>query len=116
MTFAEYQKAAKDFDVFSREGFVPCDDPAHMSKLLGLVGEAGEVAERYKKALRDDPSRVSPEAREDLTKELGDVLWYLATLARYLDISFEDIASTNIDKLTARKAKNKIHDDGSKDR
>lgn len=77
---------------------------------LGLAGEAGEIANKVKKVIRGDKS-VS-EYREDLASELGDVLWYVAMLARELDYSLEDIASMNVAKLKDRQARNTIKGEG----
>lgn len=82
-------------------------NPEHANELyhlvLGLVGESGEIAEKMKKLIRDHNSDESKIDRDDIKKELGDVLWYAATLASYLDIDFDDVATTNIDKLASRQ-------------
>ncbi|MCA2215698.1 nucleoside triphosphate pyrophosphohydrolase family protein [Jidongwangia harbinensis] len=70
--------------------------------VLGLVGESGEIAEKFKKWIRDLNSDESLIDRGDITKELGDVLWYVAALADYLDLSLDDIATTNLAKLASR--------------
>jgi NTP pyrophosphatase (non-canonical NTP hydrolase) len=70
--------------------------------LLGLCGEAGEIAEKMKKIVRDKESDFSTVDLDDLKKELGDVLWQLSAIASYFDIELEDIAQTNIDKLASR--------------
>ena len=69
---------------------------------LGLAGEAGEVADVVKKIMRDDGMKVLPEKREELRKELGDVLWYVAQVATEFDLDLEDIAQTNLTKLFSR--------------
>jgi NTP pyrophosphatase (non-canonical NTP hydrolase) len=73
--------------------------------VLGLVGESGEVAEKFKKWVRDDESDESRIDRADIAKELGDVLWYAAVLADYLDLSLDEIAATNLAKLAGRQSR-----------
>ncbi|SNS90324.1 NTP pyrophosphatase, house-cleaning of non-canonical NTPs [Asanoa hainanensis] len=73
--------------------------------VLGLVGESGEVAEKFKKWVRDQDSDESRIDRADIGKELGDVLWYLAVLADYLDLSLDDIAKNNLAKLASRQTR-----------
>ena len=70
--------------------------------LLGLCGEAGEIAEKTKKIVRDHDSDFSKLDLDDLTKELGDVLWYVAVLADYFDVKLDDVGSKNIAKLASR--------------
>ncbi|MEU4242767.1 nucleoside triphosphate pyrophosphohydrolase family protein [Actinoplanes sp. NPDC026619] len=73
--------------------------------VLGLVGESGEVAEKFKKWVRDLDSDESRIDRDGVAKELGDVLWYLAVLADYLDLSLDDIATANLAKLASRQGR-----------
>jgi NTP pyrophosphatase (non-canonical NTP hydrolase) len=73
--------------------------------VLGLVGESGEVAEKFKKWVRDLDSDETRIDRADIAKELGDVLWYLAVLADYLDLSLDDIATANLAKLASRRSR-----------
>lgn len=70
--------------------------------LLGLCGEAGEIAEKTKKIVRDHDSDFAKLDKDDLTKELGDVLWHIAVIADYFDISLDKIGDTNIRKLADR--------------
>lgn len=79
---------------------------------LKLNGEAGEVAEKVGKILRDDNGLINDNKRENLIKELGDVLWYIANLANELSISLDDVASINLEKLATRKASNTLHGSG----
>ena len=64
---------------------------------LGLVGEAGEVANKVKKIIRDKKIDV------DISGEIGDVLWYCAMLADYLDVDLGRVIENNLDKLRSRK-------------
>jgi NTP pyrophosphatase (non-canonical NTP hydrolase) len=79
---------------------------------LGLTGEAGEVAEKVKKAIRDNGGEMSSEKKEDIKKELGDVLWYISQLARILGFTLEEVALANLDKLADRKARGVIGGSG----
>jgi NTP pyrophosphatase (non-canonical NTP hydrolase) len=71
--------------------------------LLGLVGETGEIAEKAKKIVRDHESDFSQWDIEDLKKELGDSLWYIAVIADYFDVTLEEVARLNIAKLADRQ-------------
>ncbi len=73
--------------------------------VLGLVGESGEIAEKFKKWVRDQDSDESRIDRAEVARELGDVLWYLAVLADYLDLSLDDIATQNLAKLADRHSR-----------
>ena len=70
---------------------------------LKLAGEAGEVAEKIGKAIRDNRGHIDYPMSKDLAQELGDVLWYVAQLARQMSWSLEDVAAMNIIKLASRK-------------
>ena len=72
---------------------------------LGLVSEAGEVAGKIKKILRDNGGKVSESARLELKAELGDVLWYTAQLAWLLQEQLSDVAQDNLAKLKSRSAR-----------
>ena len=81
---------------------------------LGLCGEAGEVADKVKKVLRDRQGNFSSEVIADLQLELGDVLWYVAQLATELGLELEQIAQANLDKLASRAARNVIGGSGDR--
>lgn len=80
--------------------------------VLGLLGEAGEVAEKVKKMVRDDGGELSDDRREAIRKELGDVLWYVSQVAAELDSNLDDIAGMNIRKLEDRFNRGKIKGSG----
>ncbi len=106
MNFNDYQKQAITFDMLGDgTGATLASEPAYVAKVLGLAGEAGEVAEKYKKIIRDKGGKITAEDQKEITKELGDVLWYVAVLAQYLGVPFEDVATVNIEKLSSRKAR-----------
>jgi NTP pyrophosphatase (non-canonical NTP hydrolase) len=79
---------------------------------LGLAGEAGEVAEHAKKAIRDDGGKVFSERREALAAELGDVLWYVAQLASELELDLDAIAAGNLEKLLSRQRRGVLSGSG----
>ena len=83
-----------------------------MAQVLGLVGESGEVAEKFKKLLRDKNGEISAETKAELVKELGDILWYVNSVAHLLGSSLDEVAQKNIDKLASRQARDKIHGSG----
>jgi NTP pyrophosphatase (non-canonical NTP hydrolase) len=78
--------------------------------VLGLNGEAGEVAEKVKKMLRDNLD--FKDCREPIINELGDVLWYIASVANELGCTLEEVALRNMDKLNDRMARNVIQGSG----
>jgi NTP pyrophosphatase (non-canonical NTP hydrolase) len=79
---------------------------------LGLCGEAGEVAEKIKKMVRDDDGILSDARRDALSKELGDVLWYLAQLATEARLDLDAIAEENLAKLLSRRDRNVLSGSG----
>jgi len=103
MNFKEYQELSRKTAIY------PNLDKNFIYPTLGLAGETGEVVENIKKVIRDKNNSVDKGTRENLEKELGDVLWYLAQLATELNISLDKIASKNIKKLKSRLERNVIH-------
>ncbi|HEX3509898.1 MAG TPA: nucleoside triphosphate pyrophosphohydrolase family protein [Solirubrobacteraceae bacterium] len=77
-----------------------------------MAGEAGEVAEHAKKAIRDDGGVLSSERRAAMSKELGDVLWYVAQLASELDLDLDEIAGANLEKLLSRQRRGVLSGSG----
>lgn len=102
----DYQKKAQTTNVMNDPVLAP------LYFTLGLTGEAGEIAEKIKKVIRNNNADYSTLDREDITKELGDVLWYIAMIAHTFDISLEDVAKTNLTKLADRKARGVLKSTG----
>lgn len=94
----EYQQEARKTAFYKDKIIYPA---------LGLCGEAGEVAEKIKKWMRD--GTIDDQA---VAKELGDVLWYVANLAEDLGYDLEEIARMNIEKLQSRQKRGKLHGSG----
>ena len=74
-----------------------------MAQVLGLVGESGEVAEKFKKLIRDKQGILSSEDKAEIIKELGDILWYINTVARLLGSDITEVAEKNLEKVLSRK-------------
>lgn len=98
MTFEDYQKQALTTVLSTGDEF---KDLLHW--VLGINGESGEVAEKLKKIIRDKNGVVSEEDKQELAKEIGDVLWYLAVFANDLGVPLDTIAQQNLDKLKSRQ-------------
>ncbi|HWS22950.1 MAG TPA: nucleoside triphosphate pyrophosphohydrolase family protein [Anaerolineales bacterium] len=102
----EYQKLSR-----RTWNLVKTDHPI-VYPTLGLVNEAGELAGKVKKIFRDKQGVITPEDRDALKYELGDVLWYLAQIATELDLSLNEVASANLTKLFDRLERGKIRGEG----
>ena len=105
MRIDTYQKEATKTAIYPEESKL-------IYPALGLCGEAGEVAEKVKKVFRDDKGKLSEVKRQQIAKELGDVLWYLSALADNLDMKLSTIAKKNIEKLKDRKKRGVIKGSG----
>jgi NTP pyrophosphatase (non-canonical NTP hydrolase) len=110
MDFDEYQKASRKTALYPNVG----DNVPYIT--LGLAGESGEVAEKVKKLIRDHNfkhvSDISEDQKDELIKELGDILWYIAQMATELGRPLEEVAVKNIEKTHSRLAREKLHGDG----
>ena len=102
MIMDSYQRVARKTVIYPRKQMI-------IYPALGLAGESGEVCEKVKKHLRGDDS---PNLRKDIEKELGDVLWYVATLASDLGLHLDNIATKNLDKLRDRERRDVLQGDG----
>lgn len=107
-----------DFDTYQEKALTTAQYPADQALpylALGLAGEAAEVANKVKKILRgdyDDNPEKAEAVLEGITKELGDVLWYIAVLADELDADLSYVADANIAKLSARASSGTIKGTG----
>ncbi|MDP3710510.1 MAG: nucleoside triphosphate pyrophosphohydrolase family protein [bacterium] len=111
MDFKQYQKLTAKTALYRK---VPTLQKigTELYAVLGLVGEAGEVAEKTKKMLRNDNGVVTKEFKDDLAKELGDVLWYVSQTASEFKLDLDKIALGNIEKLFSRKKRGVLHSKG----
>lgn len=106
MRLSDYQRRSRATAVYPDAG----DNLTYPA--LGLCGEAGEAAEKVKKAIRDDGGVLTAERREALAAELGDVLWYVAQLATEAGLELDRIAEENLAKLLSRKERNVLQGSG----
>jgi NTP pyrophosphatase (non-canonical NTP hydrolase) len=106
MLISEYQELSRRTATYPGAG----DNIVYPT--LGLAGEAGEVAEKVKKLLRDDGGVLSEERREALAGELGDVLWYVAQVATEAGLDLEELAQGNLDKLLSRQRRGVLSGSG----
>lgn len=109
MTLDEYQQKAQGTVVYPAVGGQGWVYPA-----LGLAGEAGEVADKLKKVVRDNKGVMTEEVRQAVKSELGDVLWYVSQLARELDFNLEEVAAANLAKLADRQGRNRLGGSGDR--
>ena len=109
LTLNEYQSMALETAIYPEEFKV-------IYPTLGITGEAGEVSDKIKKLIRDKGYKggliEDAKDREDIALELGDVLWYVATLAKDIGYNLEEIAILNYSKLQKRKEQGKIGGSG----
>jgi len=106
MTFNEYQKKSRKTAKYPKAG------KNFIYPALGLCGESGEVAEKIKKVIRDKGGIVNEATKQEIVKELGDVLWYVSQIASELDLSLEDVANENLKKLFSRLERGKLGGSG----
>jgi NTP pyrophosphatase (non-canonical NTP hydrolase) len=105
MKFSEYEELVKETAVYPATHRI-------LYPALGMAGEAGEVANKVKKIIRDGVDSQPEDWRTQIAKEIGDVMWYCAALAHDLNVPLSLIAAQNKDKLLARKEKGTIKGSG----
>lgn len=101
MNFNEYQKETRATAIYPKE-------KALEYLALGIASEAGEVAGKVKKLIRDNDGVFTEQNADSLVGELGDVLWYLAQLAELSGKELESVAIRNIQKLRSRHERGAI--------
>lgn len=106
MELSDYQQASRATAVYPNAG------ENIVYPTLGLAGEAGEVAEKVKKMIRDDGGVLSDERRAAIAKELGDVLWYVAQVATEAGLDLGAVAEANLAKLLSRQERGVLHGSG----
>ena len=117
LTFDEYQSGAKETAQY------PCPwlpgecieegvSVGFIYPIIGLAGEVGELSEKCKKILRDDCGEVTSVKLGEITKEVGDVLWYVAALCTEFGLDMGEVANSNLEKLRSRKERGVIQGSG----
>jgi len=104
--FSEYQRLSRETAIYPDLG------NNIVYPALGLCGEAGETAEKVKKAIRDDGGTLTEERRAAIGAELGDVIWYAAQLATEAGLDLEELAEANLEKLMSRQRRSVLHGSG----
>lgn len=105
MDFNTYQQGAATTAVYP-------ESAKYIYPTLGLCGEAGEVAEKVKKVIRDNGGVFTEEKKREIVKELGDVLWYIAALLGDLGVTMDEAAVGNLEKLYSRKERGVLNGNG----
>lgn len=105
MEMNTYQKEAKATAIYPNDGNI-----TYLA--LALCGEAGEVADKIKKVLRDKQGRFYAPDIAAIALELGDVLWYAANLANAIGYTLSDIAEINLQKINSRAQRGTLHGSG----
>ncbi|MCK4967989.1 MAG: nucleoside triphosphate pyrophosphohydrolase family protein [Candidatus Aenigmarchaeota archaeon] len=108
MNFEDYQKKSRE------TVFYPNPDNNFVYPIIGLTGEAGEVANVIKGFLKEGQGAINEKNKERVAKELGDLLWYIAQLATEFGLSLDKIAESNIEKIMLRKKNGEFSKFGDK--
>ena len=108
MSFVEYERAAGETANYPTDTYAV----SRSYVVLGINGEAGEVAEKWKKILRDSDGYLAMDQQLAIKKELGDVLWYLSRCCYEFGLTLDEVAEANIEKLRSRKERGVIGGSG----
>ena len=108
MNFNEYQDKAMETAIYPNRG----DNLVYA--VLGLTNEAGEVAGKLKKCIRDNSGKLTPEIRQAVADEVSDVMWYIAACCFELGVSMNDVAVSNLAKLKSRQERGVLGGSGDK--
>jgi len=118
-SFNDYQNRACSMRVSLQRFLIKYPDlPEEVIELMGVaydglgLGEAGEVQGKIKKIIRDNGGEITAKARDEIAKELGDCLWYIASMCQNLGITMEYVATANIEKLESRHLRGTVHGSG----
>jgi NTP pyrophosphatase (non-canonical NTP hydrolase) len=104
--FDEYEQLVNDTAIYPNRG------SNIVYPALGLCGEAGEVAEKIKKVLRDQDGVLNDETREAIVKEMGDVIWYLVALSKEIGTNINHVIDVNRKKLIGRRERGTLQGSG----
>lgn len=116
--FYTYQLKAHEFanypdkEIKGFEEQLKFEDSGLEYPVMGLTEEAGEVAGKFAKIIRDKKGVITQDDKNEIIKELGDVLWMVNEIALRLDCSLQYVAQVNIEKLTSRLKRGKINGSG----
>jgi len=108
MNFGDYQKWTAKTAIYPGKG----EFLGKVYTITGMLGEAGEVAEKFKKQIRDKDGKFDDEFVEALKGELGDVLWYIAAIATEFGLNLQNVVEHNCEKLESRMQRGKLGGSG----
>lgn len=109
----DYMKTTEETAIYPGKGY--CSFEAINYALIGLLGEAGEIANKWKKVLRGDANdhgMMTPDQRSALLAECGDVAWYLTRLCAELGSDLGTAMTENKARLLDRMERGKLAGDG----
>ena len=105
MTLNEYQFETNTTAIYP-------DSAALTYPTLGLAGESGEICNKVKKIIRDDSGLLSDSKKQALIDELGDVMWYVAAIAKDLKVTLGEVCKRNLEKLNSRRERGTLGGSG----